>query len=160
MLDPEFWLDEELATVPPTARLLYMGLWNLCDDNYATLPNKPSWIKVQVFPYESVNIPRLLDALSGIGKIILFRDGGEEFWYIKNFFKYQRVEKPSKAKYPKFTGGVGEESGSTPADVKLSKEKLIENNVREESVREEKISTEDGGGGKSLLDKRRQALGI
>lgn len=137
MIDPEYWLDEELATVSPHARLLYIGLWSICDDNYATLPNRPDWIKVQVFPYESVSTPLLLGELSGIGKILLFEVDGKEYWYIKNFFKFQRVEKPSKPKYPEFSeaksvtsrGGVGEESGRAPAEEKRREEKLREENI-------------------------------
>lgn len=54
MLNPEFWLDEEIAKLSPHARLLYMGLWGICDDNYATFPNRVEWIKAQIFPYEIV----------------------------------------------------------------------------------------------------------
>lgn len=146
MIDPEFWLDEELATVTPTARLLYIGLWGLCDDNYATFPNKPGWIKVQVFPYQSVNIPQLLDELEKIQKIIKFVENDTEYWFIKNFFKYQRVEKPSKAKYPKYSptsrGGGGESSTTTPAEEKRSKEKIRE---KKENYVKERVSAADGG---------------
>lgn len=133
MIDPEFWLDENLATLSPHARLLYIGLWGICDDNYATLPNRPDWIKAQIFPYEpSVSIPQLLGELSANSKIILFTVEKQEYWYIKNFFKYQRVEKPSKPKYPEFSeansinprGVVGEELVRAPAEVKLSEVKL------------------------------------
>lgn len=95
-------MDEEVATLSAHARLLYMGLWGICDDNYATLPNKPGWIKIQVFPYESVSIPPLLDELERIGKLIRFQAQDSEWWYIKNFFKYQKVDRPSKPKYPQY----------------------------------------------------------
>jgi hypothetical protein len=141
MIDPEFWLDEKLATVSPHARLLFIGLWGICDDNYATLPNRPAWIKAQIFPYENVDTPRLLDELSMTGGLVLFKDeNGEEYWFIKNFFKYQKIDKPSKPKYAQFD----EHSTSTPAEVKLSKDKLSkdkksEAKLKEESVREKPI---------------------
>lgn len=116
MLNPEFWLDEEIATLSPHARLLYMGLWGICDDNYATFPNKPAWIKIQVFPYESVSTRELLDELEKIGKIIKFTAEDTEWYWIKNFFKHQRVDRPSRPKYPKF--GVARvllDDGSTRA---------------------------------------------
>ena len=126
MLNPEFWLDEELATLSAHARLFYMGIWGICDDNYATFPDKHGWLRIQIFPYESVSIPRLLDELGRIGKIISFEENGQKYWYIKNFFKYQRVEKPSLPKYPKYRGVVGEELGSSRAEEKRSKEKIRE----------------------------------
>jgi len=144
MLNPEFWLDEELAKLNPHTRLLYMGLWNICDDNFATLPNRPAWIKAQVFPYEEIDTRTLLDELSTSSKIILFRGAdGHEYWYIKNFFKYQRVDRPSKPKYPEFKPELeikkktlAEHSTNTRAKDKLSKdkEKLNRNKLCDASV--------------------------
>ena len=28
----EFWLDEKIGSLPPEARLLYIGTWSLADD--------------------------------------------------------------------------------------------------------------------------------
>jgi hypothetical protein len=137
MLNPEFWLDEELAKLSPHARLLYQGLWGICDDNYATLPNRPDWIKAQIFPYENVNVQGLLDELSSSGRIVLFLENKRKFWYLKNFFKYQKVDKPSKPKYPKFEASfvvLGEYSGSTLAEDKISKDK-ISKEKRESSLK-------------------------
>ena len=120
MLNPDFWLDEEVSAVSPHARLLYMGLWGICDDNYATFPDRPEWIKIQVFPYESVNTRELLDELSKIGKIIKFEHEGKGYWFIKNFFKHQRIDRPSNPKYPKYRLAVAD--GSTSTRLKGSKE--------------------------------------
>lgn len=119
MIDPEFWLDEDLAKLSAYARLLYIGLWNLCDDNYATFPDRPDWIKIQVFPYEQVDTQRLLDELATSGKLLPFKSDGKSYWFIKNFFKYQRIDRPSSPKYPKFDDG----STSTRSEAKLSKVK-------------------------------------
>ena len=32
----EFWLDEKIGSLPPEARLLYIGTWSLADDNGVT----------------------------------------------------------------------------------------------------------------------------
>jgi hypothetical protein len=132
MLNPEFWLDEDLAKLSAYARLLYQGLWGICDDNYATLPNKQGWIKVQIFPYNKVDIAKLLDELSTSGHLILFEHEGQEFWFIKNFFKHQKVDRPSKPKYPKFEANsklLDESSMNTRPEEKISKDKLRKENV-------------------------------
>lgn len=102
MLNPEFWLDEELAAISPHARLLYMGLWGICDDHHATIPDKPAWIKIQVFPYEEVDIKSLLAELEGAGKLIKFESEDKNWWYLKNFLKHQKIDRPSKEKYAKY----------------------------------------------------------
>src|SRR5277367_1067610 len=104
MLNPDFWLDEEVNSISPHARLLYMGLWGICDDNFATVPDRPEWIKLQVLPYDTVNARQLLDELSAIGKIVKFEHEGKGYWFIKNFFKHQRIDRPSKPKYPRYPG--------------------------------------------------------
>lgn len=113
MLNPDFWLDEEVSSVSAHARLLYMGVWGICDDNFATFPDRPEWIKIQVFPYDSVNTRELLDELSSIGKIVKFEHEGKGYWYIKNFFKHQRIDRPSNPKYPKYRGTLADDSTST-----------------------------------------------
>lgn len=152
VIHPEFWLDDELAKLSPHARLLFIGLWGICDDNYATFPDRPEWIKVQVFPYEDlVNIRRLLVELSKSRVILSFESEGQRYWFIKNFFKYQRVDRPSKPKYPPFPKNSEANSSTTPrtldessvrapAEVKLSKEKLSKEKGRE--VEEEKENGE------------------
>jgi hypothetical protein len=109
-----------------------MGLWGICDDNYATFPNRPEWVKAQVFPYEEVDIRALLVELSSKGKIILFiSEEHHEFFYIKNFFKHQKIDRPSNPKYPEFKPDnavqytrLVEHSTSPRSEVKLSKDKL------------------------------------
>jgi hypothetical protein len=138
MLSPDFWLDEELACKTPHARLLYEGLWNLADDTQATLPNRPEWIKAQIFPYESVSIRQLLGELSATRHIALFRgEDGKEYWFLPHFHEHQKIDKPSKPKYPQYVEAncieynptLGEDSARTPAQYKLSKDKLSEVNI-------------------------------
>ena len=121
MLDPDFWTDEEVATLSPHARLLFMGLWGICDDNYATLPDRPEWIKVQIFPYEEVDVSKLLAEIEKIGKIERFMFDGKHYWHIKNFHKHQVINRPSRPKYPPYKvnlGGISEHSVSTHPEMK------------------------------------------
>lgn len=128
MIDPQFFLDEELAALTPHARLLYIGLWTIADDVNATLPNRPKWIKAQVFPYENVNIEKVLDELSTSTHIRLFTGSeNEKYWFIPSFHNYQRIDRPSKAKYPEYDSKLAEDSASTRSEVKLSKVKLKDN---------------------------------
>ena len=59
-LKPDFFLDEDLAETSAYARLLFAGLW-LIADREGRLFNRPKKIKVQIFPYETIDIEPLLD---------------------------------------------------------------------------------------------------
>lgn len=139
MIDPDFWVDEEISDLSPLSRLLYIGLWGICDDNYATLPDKPRWIKAQIFPYEDMKIETYLKELIKSNKILTFTHEEQPYLYIKNFFKHQRVDRPSKPKYPEYSGTTQltlvEDSTSTRHEVKLSKDKLKEVKITEDRVK-------------------------
>ena len=47
---PEFWSDETLAELPDSARLFYIGLWNISDDA-GWLEWSPQRIGALLYPY-------------------------------------------------------------------------------------------------------------
>ncbi len=134
MIDPEFWLDEELAKLSPHARLLYIGSWNICDDNYATFPNKLGWLKIQIFPYENVDIQSLLNELSASGHLTLFNTKNGDHWHIKNFFKYQKVDHPSAPKYEPYPRAVTEQSASPRSQLSNKVISLNNDLVKKETI--------------------------
>lgn len=51
LIRPEFFADERMAHLSVTTRLVYIGLWTLCDDaGYFEL--KPRQIAVELFPWD------------------------------------------------------------------------------------------------------------
>ena len=50
-IKPEFWQDEKLAGIPRDARLLFVGLWNIADDE-GRLRGSPLFVRAHVFPYD------------------------------------------------------------------------------------------------------------
>lgn len=136
VVDPEFFLDDKLAETSAGARLLFIGVWLICDDNHATFPNKPKWIKAQIFPYDDVNIESMLKELEKVGVIIKFFVDDAEYFYVRNFFKYQKVDRPSTSKYPEykeeFRRGLDEYSTRARPKVKISKDKLSKEKRSEE----------------------------
>jgi len=101
-IKPQFWLDEDLAKLPRDARLLYIGLWNLCDD-YGVFEYRPARIRAQLFPYEADipddDIKKWLELIEGIGNIVRFTNEGNEFGYLPSFLKHQLIQKPSKWRF-------------------------------------------------------------
>lgn len=148
LIDPGFFLDEDLAKLSAHARLLYVGCWTIADDNFFTLPHRPDWIKAQIFPYEEMDINKAISELLSCNKFLEFTNGDtKSYLFIPNMVKYQRIDRPSDSKYPchpEFEAIVkrilGEDSpitqrvlsnasGRALPEVKLSKDKLIEVNT-------------------------------
>lgn len=98
-IKPQFWFDEDLGSVPREARLLYIGLWNMSDDQ-GVFEWRPMQIKAQIFPYDSditpADIAKWMSELEKIGNLKPFENGGHKFGYIPTFLKHQEIKNPSK----------------------------------------------------------------
>ena len=69
---------------------------------------------------------KLIEELESKKKIVPFEVENKTFYWIKNFFKYQKIDKPSKPKYPEYQSsrGVVDESSSIPrAEDKIKEDK-------------------------------------
>ncbi len=133
MIDPEFWLDEDITSLDFEYRLFYIGTWNFADD-YGVLENSPKKLKAQVFPYDDVDCEKMLKKLIDLKRLIPFEKQGKNWLYIGKFLKYQRVDKPSKNRNPEAPKDiVGEDSLSTQEllgdEVKRSKENISKENI-------------------------------
>jgi hypothetical protein len=49
---PEFWTSEQVVECSPNARLLFIGLWNFCDDS-GIHPAATKRLKRDVFPADN-----------------------------------------------------------------------------------------------------------
>lgn len=99
IIDPEFWSDEEIGQWSFAARLFYIGLWNFADD-CGRFKAHNDLLKAQIFPYEKkLDIDKLKKELNH--KIQWYEVDGLQYGYIRNFLKYQRIDRPTDSKLPK-----------------------------------------------------------
>lgn len=131
MIDPEYWSDEQIGRWSFPARLFYIGLWNFADDEGRFKANN-ALLKAQIFPYDDkkVNIQKLKQELGN--KIQWYVVDGLQYGFIRNFLKYQKIDKPSESKLPKPPENFDEQSGNN--------QEMVVPNRREEKLREENIS--------------------
>lgn len=96
-IKPEFWKDEDMASVSESACLLAIGLLNYADDEGYFNANE-RLIKAEIFPLRepSTTIRRMIDELSSIGYLQVKTDDstGRSYGKINKFSKHQRVDRP------------------------------------------------------------------
>jgi hypothetical protein len=100
-IKPEFWTSEQIANCSRDARLLFIGLWNFCDDA-GIHPASSKRIKMEIFPADDLSpdqIKTLLDELKSSNLIREYAVGQEVFWQVTGWKKHQRIDRPSY-KYP------------------------------------------------------------
>lgn len=101
-IKPEFWASEQIMECSRNARLLFIGLWNFCDD-HGRAPWKPRQIKAQVFPGDddvSVDdVTGWLQELSTNDLIMRYAVDGVDYFVVTGWH-HQRIDKPQKPKCP------------------------------------------------------------
>ncbi len=88
LLKPGFFHNEDLAEVPAFGRLLFAGLWTIADRE-GRLDDRPKRIKAELFPYDNVNVPDLLDKLEIAGFIQRYQIENVHFIQVLAFTKHQ-----------------------------------------------------------------------
>ena len=101
LIKPEFFSNEDIMQVSVGAKLLFIGLFCLVDDN-GVYPNRPNQIKVNIFPLDDVDVPMLMKELNDKKLIIYYKDdskGDKEYFWIPGFINHQVINKKF-SKYP------------------------------------------------------------
>lgn len=91
---PGLWTDERFASVSPMARLLFIGIWNECDDA-GSFEWSPLKLKMRILPADNADAAALLAELEGAGCIMRYAVDGRELGAVRNFAVYQRPKKPN-----------------------------------------------------------------
>lgn len=100
-IKPEFWTSEQVMECSPMTRLLFIGLWNFCDD-VGRMALSPKRIKAQVLPSDDVtasDVLGMLQELSANG-LIRFYTVDEKDYLAVTGWSHQRIDKPQKALTP------------------------------------------------------------
>jgi len=95
-IKPGFWDNEDLAACSALARLCFIGLWMLADRE-GRLEDRPKRIRVRLFPFEEVDVDRLLRELEEASFIVRYQVDGVAFLQIVNFVKHQDPHYREKA---------------------------------------------------------------
>lgn len=87
-IKPGIMENEALADLQFSARLLFIYLWMLADRE-GRLEDRPRRIKAQAFPYDELDVDRLLGALHDAGFIKRYTAGQVKAIQVLNFAKHQ-----------------------------------------------------------------------
>lgn len=103
-IKPEFWTSEQVMECQPLARLLFIGLWNFCDDG-GNHPASAKTLKALVFPGDDISatdVQRLLDELSSNDLLAYYEHSGKRYLHVRGW-KHQKIDRPT-IKHPDYPG--------------------------------------------------------
>lgn len=87
-IKPGFFLNDTLCSLPPLARLLFAGLWTVCDREGRTL-DRPLRIKAEVLPYDDCDVDDMLRMLAESGFIHRYVVDGVQVLQVSTWGKHQ-----------------------------------------------------------------------
>lgn len=101
-IKPEFWTSEQVMECSAMARLLFIGIWNFCDDA-GNHPMSPKTIKALVFPGDDITaqaVDGLLAELVANRLITLYEAASKQYLHV-NGWHHQKIDRPT-VKHPDF----------------------------------------------------------
>lgn len=94
-IKPEFWDDEQIASLPFGCRLLFIGIWNFADDN-GIIRSSEKYIKSKVFPYDdNLRLSEIKNWLNELEKnrwLVPVSYKNESYYAIRTFDVHQRID--------------------------------------------------------------------
>ena len=106
---PDFWSSEQIVQCSTTARLLFIGLWNFCDDN-GIHPASHTRLKMEVFPgdnFTTNDIKTWIDELLKANLLITYQVNDKEYWQVTGWH-HQKIDR----KYFKYPPPPNQQSNS------------------------------------------------
>lgn len=144
MVDPSIWQSEDFSKLSTLAKLVFIGLFSLADDEGRGRAN-PTYLKSSLFPYNenlrSTDIEKTLSEISSNMSVVFYECNGSSYYSLLSWYTFQRIDKPTNSQLPAFDENnkeirrlFVEVSPKTPRGVspKRIEEKEIKNKVKEE----------------------------
>ncbi|MFW6342498.1 MAG: hypothetical protein ACOC00_05710 [Halothiobacillaceae bacterium] len=100
-IKPEFWTSAQILECSPNARLLFIGMWNFCDDA-GRHPDSLKQLKAEIFPADEMTlaeVEKMLDELSANGLITRYLVDGKGFIQVDGWH-HQKIDRPQPPKHP------------------------------------------------------------
>ena len=143
-IKPEFPQSESMGNVSRDARLTFIQLWTIADDE-GRLRGNSRMLASLLFPYDD-DAPGLIDGwlkeLEDEGCIARYKSGTQSYVQLCNWLIHQKIDKPSKSKIPPFD----ESSRILAKPLEVSSEEGIKDQGKDQG--------EEGKGSDQLVERR------
>jgi uncharacterized phage protein (TIGR02220 family) len=150
-IKPEFWTSEQIADCSLIARLLFIGIWNFCDDR-GVHPVSIKRLKMEVFPSDQLGsdaIQAMIDELVLAGLLHTYQAAGKSYWQVTGWGKHQKIEKPTY-RHPLPESSVEVDHSPTSAGVVGDYSSTTRRIVAEQSTSNHPRNGKESKGGKTL----------
>lgn len=137
MIDPNIWQSEDFSKLSTLAKLVFIGLFSLADDEGRGRSN-PVYLKSTLFPYEegirSTDIDKTLSEISYNMSVIFYTCDGSSYYSLYNWNTWQKIDKPSQSKIPEYDEKtmkkIFDDNSTSPRRMVAYNKKRIEKEIK------------------------------
>ncbi len=149
MIDPIIWQSEDFGKLSNLAKLVFIGLFSLADDEGRGRAN-PTYLKSTLFPYNeklrSTDIEVALSEISRNMSILFYSYNESNYYSLLSWNTFQKIDKPSESKIPAFEKDNQDfrllfDEGSTKSRRTVAPNKKEDNIKEKEEKRKEVVDT-------------------
>lgn len=105
MVDPNIWQSEDFSKLSTLAKLVFIGLFSLADDEGRGRAN-PTYLKSTLFPYnedfKSSDIQNVLIEISRNMSVIFYSYEESSYYELLSWDVFQKIDRPTPSQIPKF----------------------------------------------------------
>ncbi len=110
MIDPGFWINEQVNSLPMVGRVLFIGMFSNADDD-GRLVASPKMLKHKIFPFDEIGLQEvesLRNQIAKLGLIRLYSKDGKDYLDLPTWTKYQhiRADRYRPSILPAFDDGI------------------------------------------------------
>jgi hypothetical protein len=106
-IKPEFFEDEKIGRLQPLTKLIYIGLWIQCCDDYGAFRWSVRSITGALFPHDDsiteADVRDSLEILARLSRISRYTNNGEAYGQVLRWSDHQRVDHPAKKRFPPYS---------------------------------------------------------
>ena len=105
MVDPNIWQSEDFGKLSNLAKIVFIGLFSLADDEGRGRAN-PMYLKSSLFPYNedlrSTDIEKTLFEISSNMSVIFYSYNGSNYYELLSWDVFQKIDRPTPSQIPAF----------------------------------------------------------
>lgn len=107
MIDPNIWESEDFSYLNNLEKIIFIGIFSLADDEGYGRAN-PKFIRNSLFPYNdnirTSDIEKSLYSIAAHMSVVFYQaEDGKQYYCLKNWSKWQAIQKPTASIIPKPT---------------------------------------------------------
>lgn len=105
MIDPNIWQSEDFGKLSNLAKIVFIGLFSLADDEGRGRAN-PVYLRTTLFPYNegmrSADIEKTLYEISSNMSVVFYSYDGNSYYSLLSWDTFQKIDRATDSKLPAF----------------------------------------------------------